>query len=585
MKHWLLLVFSLSFFLTSFSQTRKPKPAPKDTMSSEAFIQMVDETLNAFYAEYANRTNYDSIINALEYEPNFVPDFSDEVYCQRLQAINETSTFKLACNPTTLSVIRFFAKNRRNFTKIVMGRSALYFEMYEAYLDKYGLPKELKYLSVIESGLRPQVKSRAGALGLWQFMYGTGKMYGLKDNSYMDERMDPEKSTDAACRYLKKLHGTYNDWNLALAAYNAGPGNVNKAIRRSGGKLTYWEIRPFLPKETQGYVPNFIAATYLFTYHAEHNIKPAEAKTHFYQLDTICLAKGVQMATISQLVNWEVEDIKVFNPVYKASYIPFASGGQCISGPLEKIGKLVSLEDSLYKLEDFKNGIGNSVENTSSSEEIAEDGNAGSETTVVTKYIYHKVRSGETLYKIASRYETTIGEISKVNGLRNGHITVGKSLKIPQKVTVAVESESAILTEANLEKNTVVYDSTVVIYHVVARNEGLNLIAQKYNVTVEDIRQWNGLKDNWINIGQRIKIFTVVKLAKDVVTALPKTTPKTETAKPIVAKPAVQYHTVKKGEFFGKIATQYKISISQLQKLNPGVRPDRIAAGQKLRVK
>lgn len=580
MKHWLFLVFSLSLFFTSFSQTRKPIPAPKDSLSSQAFVKMIDETLNAFYADYANQNNFDSIINALEYEPNYIPDFEDEVYCQRLQKINEGSTFKLACNPTTLSVIRFFAKNRRNFAKVVLGRSAIYFDMYEEYLDKYGLPKELKYLSVIESGLRPQVKSHAGALGLWQFMYGTGKMFGLKDNSYLDERMDPFKSTDAACRYLKKLHGTYDDWNLALAAYNAGPGNVNKAIRRSGGKLTYWEIRPFLPKETQGYVPNFIAATYLLTYHAEHNIKPAEARIHFYQLDTICFSKGVHMSTISQLVDWDVEYIKTLNPVYKATYIPFSTPSQCVTGPLEKIGKLVSLEDSLYALEDINYGTGKAVA------KVIEEEVSTTNSSTATKYVYHKVRSGETLYKIAAKYGVSSGEISRLNGLKKGYITVGKSLKIPQKVTVESTSEESVNGVISMEKSTIAYDSTVTIFHTVERNEGLNLIATKYNVTVEDIRQWNGLKDNWINIGQRIKIFTVIKLAKEVTVPVTQSAPKVvETPKPAPAKAVVKYHTVKRGEFFGRIATQYGLSIAQLQKLNPGVRPDRIAAGQKLRVK
>lgn len=593
MKYWLLLVFSLSFILTSFSQTRKPKPAPKDSLSSEAFVKMIDETLNAFYADYASSSKFDSIINALEYEPNTLPEFSDDVLCQRLAKINEASTFKLACNPTTISMIRFFAKNRRNFAKIVLGRSALYFEMYEEYLDKYDLPKELKYLSVIESGLRPQVKSHAGALGLWQFMYGTGKMFGLKDNSYLDERMDPFKSTDAACRYLKKLHGTYNDWNLALAAYNAGPGNVNKAIRRSGGKLTYWEIRPFLPKETQGYVPNFIAATYLLTYHAEHNIKPAEAKIHFYQLDTICLSKGVHMSTISQLVDWDVEDIKTLNPVYKATYIPFSEPARCISGPLQKIGKLVSLEDSLYALEEINYGTGKTSTSSiiAAASESSEGTSSATESTVVTKYIYHKVRSGETLFKIASKYGTTTGEISRLNGLRNGYLTAGKSLKIPQKVTVTKEVEAPVTGTSNvetpLEKTVIPYDTAVVIYHLVERNESLTVIANKYKVTVEDIRAWNGLKDNWINIGQRIKIFTVVKLAKEVMVPGNEVAPKVvETPKP-AAKPAaaVKHHTVKKGEFFGRIASQYGLSIAQLQKLNPGVRADRITVGQKIRVK
>ena len=254
--------------------------AQVDTLVKDPFVEAVEQSLQMFYAEQAYNKNYDSVITALNYEANEVPTFSDAVYCERLEKMNEMSPFDFQCNPHTLSTLKFFAQNRRNFARVVMGRGELYFDMFEATLSKYGLPMELKFLSVIESGLRPQVKSRAGALGLWQFMYRTGKYYDLNENSYIDERMDPVLATDAACRYLKKLHEIYNDWNLALAAYNAGPGNVNKAIRRSGGKVDYWEVRPFLPRETQGYVPNFIAAAYLLTYHAEHNIVPAPAKLH-----------------------------------------------------------------------------------------------------------------------------------------------------------------------------------------------------------------------------------------------------------------------------------------------------------------
>ena len=280
-----------------------------------------------------------------------MPEFSDSVYCERLNVMNEMSPFQLECNEQTLNTIRFFVKKRRGFARVVLGRSKLYFDMFEEKLAEHNMPIELKYLAVIESGLRPQVKSRAGALGLWQFMYRTGKMYGLKENSYVDERMDPELATDAACRYLKKLYEIYNDWNLALAAYNAGPGNVNKAIRRSGNKLTYWEVRPFLPRETQGYVPNFIAAAYLLTYHAEHNIIPAESNVQYYQLDTMCPTKGVHFETISEVLGMEMEEVQRFNPIYKRDYIPYSEGQYCLTLPLEQIGKLVSLEDSLYEHE------------------------------------------------------------------------------------------------------------------------------------------------------------------------------------------------------------------------------------------
>ena len=574
------------------SQTRKPKPAAKDSISSEAFMRVIDETLNAYYADFANQSNFDSIINALEYEPNTIPQVSDDVYCQRLEKINEMTPFHLDCNAISLSTIRFFASNRRSFAKVVLGRSALYFEMYEAALAKYDLPIELKYLSVIESGLRPQVKSPAGALGLWQFMYGTGKMYGLTENSYIDDRMDPVKETDAACRYLKKLFGIYGDWNLALAAYNAGPGNINKAIRRSGGKRTYWEVRPFLPRETQGYVPNFIAAAYLLTYHAEHNIEPAPAKIHYYQLDTMCLTKGVHMSTISSLIDWTVDDIKTVNPIYKAQYIPFTQPNQCITGPLTKIGKLVSLEDSLYKLENSLYGSAGKltplpVDNIIDSNEVAVLEVPSKSNN--KEFIYHKVKSGETLSSIARKYNVTNSQITKLNRLRSSRVTRGQNLKIPQKTTfVAPPIITPPVIKDSLTMGTVYYDSSVTVYHVVQRNESLTVIAEKYNTTVEKIRELNGLKDNWLNIGQKLKVNTVLKLSKSglVKTDVIKTEPKPITPKPVLPKPAAKkYYTVKAGDLFGRIAEKQGLTKEQLQKLNPGIKPDRINVGQELRIK
>jgi membrane-bound lytic murein transglycosylase D len=493
-----------------------------------------------------------------------------------------------------LSTIRFFASNRRSFAKVVLGRSALYFDMYEAALAKYDLPIELKYLSVIESGLRPQVKSPAGALGLWQFMYGTGKMYGLTENSYIDDRMDPVKETDAACRYLKKLFGIYGDWNLALAAYNAGPGNINKAIRRSGGKRTYWEVRPFLPRETQGYVPNFIAAAYLLTYHAEHNIEPAPAKIHYYQLDTMCLTKGVHMSTISSLIDWTVDDIKTVNPIYKAQYIPFTQPNQCITGPLTKIGKLVSLEDSLYKLENSLYGSAGKltplpVDNIIDSNEVAVVEVPSKSNN--KEFIYHKVKSGETLSSIARKYNVTNSQITKLNRLRSSRVTRGQNLKIPQKTTIVappIITPPVIKDSLTLTMGTVYYDSSVTVYHVVQRNESLTVIAEKYNTTVEKIRELNSLKDNWLNIGQKLKVNTVLKLSKSglVKTDVIKTEPKPITPKPVLPKPAAKkYYTVKAGDLFGRIAEKQGLTKEQLQKLNPGIKPDRINVGQELRIK
>lgn len=471
--------------------------------SNDHFVNTVEQSLALFYADYAAKEgkNYDSIIAAFNYEDGQVVEFSDEVYCQRLQELNKMTPFHLECNEATLSTIRFFAAKRRGFARVVLGRSKLYFDMYEAKLAEYGLPLELKYLSVIESGLRPQVKSRAGALGLWQFMYGTGKMFGLTENSYIDERMDPELATDAACRYLKQLYGIYGDWNLALAAYNAGPGNVNRAIRRSGNKTSYWEVRPFLPRETQGYVPNFIAATYLLTYYAEHNIVPAEAVYHYTQLDTMCLSQGIHMSTITQLIGWEEADIKELNPIYKLSYIPQTDPGQCIKGPIQLIGKLVTLEDSLYALE---NALYNSPKpatnnsGTTNNSSAVEDGNDTSSdsnggTTSSGNTFYHKVKSGETLGTIASTYGTTVNKIMSLNGLRSTNIYVGQRLKIESSKGGPVETHTTSSTEKK--------------YYTVRSGDTFGNIAQRHGKSVSQLRKLNpGINIDRLSIGQKIRV-------------------------------------------------------------------------------
>jgi membrane-bound lytic murein transglycosylase D len=479
---------------------------PGDTLNKDPFINTVEQSLSLFLKEYAGRSNHDSIIKALNYAPNDKPFFSDEVYCERLEKINEMSPFHLDCNSITLNMIKYFAENRRSFVRIVLGRSKLYFDLFEEKLAEYGLPIELKYLSVIESGLRPQVKSKAGALGLWQFMYATGLHYGLKENSYIDERMDPEKATDAACRFLRKLYGIYGDWNLALAAYNAGPGNVNKAIRRSGNKTTYWEVRPFLPTETQGYVPNFIAATYLMTYHAEHNIVPMEAPIHFAQLDTMCLNKGIHMNTISKLVNWSLEDIQSLNPVYKTTYIPATVPPQCINGPLEKIGLLVSLEDSLIALEKRLYApapTGPVITNTTATPVATITTNPTPNDTFpdvvkTDSCIYHKVKTGETMGSIATKYSTSVDKIMEWNDLRTANIYIGQRL-----ILMNVKPKPPVVKTTPVKPVT----KPTKKYHTVRSGETFSQIARKNGLSQAQLSRLNpGININRISVGQKIRV-------------------------------------------------------------------------------
>ena len=488
MKNYIYLIFSF-IVTTSWSQ-----PVVSE---EERFAQVVEQSLKAFYEDYANSTDYDSIMKALNYEANYIPTFSDEVYCERLEKMNNMSTFDFQCNQPSLDIVKFFVDKRRNFARVVLGRSALYFDMFEETLDKYDMPIELKYLAVIESGLRPQVRSHAGALGLWQFMYRTGLYYGLEENTYIDERMDPVLATDAACRYLKKLYDIYGDWNMALAAYNAGPGNVNKAIRRSGGKTTYWEVRPFLPRETQGYVPNFIGAAYLLTYHKEHNLIPAPAKLHNAQLDTFCLKEGMPMTKISDLIGWDIEEIKELNPIYKRAFIPKTTPPQCITGPLEIIGKLVSMEEELYakpvpvvdsvalakdslnKVDSLNSEIGKIIR-------IDEP-----------KVAMHAVRRGETLGGIASQYGVTIEDLKKWNGLKSSSLIVGQKLKVEGN-----KEETVKPTPVVKEK-----PKPVVKYYKVRNGDNFSTIARRHGLTQTQLKKLNPKVDvNRLKIGQTLRV-------------------------------------------------------------------------------
>lgn len=488
-------LFTLMISLSSLAQPGVW--TSEDSLKGEAMINTIEQSLMMFYAENSEDDNYDSIIAALNYESDAVPSYSNEVYCERLNEMNEMSPFHLDCNAATLSTIKFFTENRRGFARVVLGRSKLYFDMFEKKLAEHNLPIELKYLAVIESGLRPQVKSRAGALGLWQFMYATGRMFGLEENSYVDERMDPELATDAACQYLKKLYGIYNDWNLALAAYNAGPGNVNKAIRRSGNKLTYWEVRPFLPKETQGYVPNFIAAAYLLTYHAEHNIVPVEALVEYDQLDTMCLKKGVHFATIGKLVNMEVETIAALNPIFKTNYIPKGvKSNYCVSLPLDKIGKLVTLEDSLYALEyDLY------TKKTVYTPELpAVVDSADTSATATSTYDYHKVKAGETLHSIATRYGMSLTDIQRVNGLTATKIYVGQRLK----VTLGSNPNTVVNPVTPTPTPTPVAAKQ---YYTVRAGDTFGKVAQRHRLTITQLKNLNPrINIDRISVGQKLRV-------------------------------------------------------------------------------
>ena len=296
--------------------------------------------------------------------------------------------------------------------------------IFEEALDAYGLPLELRYLPIIESALNPSARSRVGASGLWQFMLATGKMYGLESNSLIDERCDPIKATWAAARYLKDLYAIYQDWNLVIAAYNCGPGTINKAIRRAGGKTDYWEIYNFLPKETRGYVPAFIAANYVMTYYCKHNICPMETNIPD-ATDTIQVTKNLHFEQLSDICGVSMEEIKSLNPQYKKNIIPGESKTQTLRLPMNYISTFIDSQDTIYAHranELFKNRRTVAISEPRSTARRATTGSGN--------LTYHKIRNGETLGTIARRYGVTVKQLQSWNGLHNTKISAGKQLKI-----------------------------------------------------------------------------------------------------------------------------------------------------------
>lgn len=358
----------------------------------------------------------------------------------------------------------------------LMALSGYYFPMFEQQLDRHNIPLEIKYLAIVESALNPRARSRVGATGLWQFMFATGKMHGLDVTSYVDERMDPIKSTEAAAQYLSTLYRVFEDWDLVLASYNSGPGNVSKAIRRSGGSKDYWELRPFLPRETAGYVPAFLATLYLFEYAEEHGFQPPKPITTYFETDTIQTQRLLSFEQISEVTGVEKELLQFLNPSYKLDVIPFVpEEGYTLRLPRSKTGLFVNNEETIY--------------------EYAEAQLADKEEELEEKRITYRVRRGDYLGKIAARHGVGISNIKQWNGLR------GNNLRIGQRLTIYTNGATANAsgTESQPQKNPKLY--------TVKQGDSLWSISRKFpGVTVQKLRSLNNMNGSRLRPGMKIKL-------------------------------------------------------------------------------
>ncbi|MBR2606811.1 MAG: transglycosylase SLT domain-containing protein [Bacteroidaceae bacterium] len=344
---------------------------------------------------------------------------NDSIYADRLDRL--PSIIEMTFNDVTKQFIERYANRHRRLVSNMLGLSAFYMPMIESALDSYNMPQELKYLPIIESAFNPKAVSRVGAKGLWQFMFQTGKFYGLKANSYIDERFDPIKSTHAAIRYLRDLYKFFQSWDLAIAAYNCGPGNVKKAIIRSGGKTNFWQIYRYLPRETRGYIPAFIAANYIMNYYEEHGITPMQP-TLPIATDTVHVNKNLHFSQVAELCNIELDAIRAMNPQYIRDIIPGKSETCVLRLPNETITSLLTLGDTVYKHKEEIFFPSTQLAQLEKGMKL-NDGGRGTGKR-------HKVRNGETLSTIARKYGVSVKQIMRANGMKNTRIRAGRYIKI-----------------------------------------------------------------------------------------------------------------------------------------------------------
>ncbi len=411
----------------------------------------------------------------------------------RLSTLNEKTPFNLAYNPSLEKVINSYLLYRKKYYPKLMAKAKYYFPMFEQYLDQYDIPLEMKYLAIVESALRPRAKSRVGASGLWQFMYGTGKQFDLKVSSYVDERYNPTKATIAACKYLSQLYKIFGDWDLALAAYNSGPGNVRKAIKRSGGYKNYWNIRPYLPRETAGYVPAFYATLYIFEYANDHKIYSEIPKFFDFQTDTVRVKRTISFDQISETINLDEEVISFLNPSYKLDIIPHIKGrNYAVRLPSSKVVEFLDKEKNLYAL--------------------AEADDAKREKPLpkyfeMDKRIRYRVRSGDYLGKIANKFGVRVSSVKRWNRLKNSRLKIGQRLyiypkKVPFSVTKSTNKKEKV--SSKVSKKSGKYD-----VYIVKEGDSLWTISRKFkNVSVDEIKKWNNIwSAKSLKPGTKLKIY------------------------------------------------------------------------------
>ena len=508
-----------------------------------------DSLLNIWYVH--SRVNAEDISEYDMDSVRFQSNVPDEVYIERIKQMN--SFISLPYNDVVKNYIILYSEKMPTKMANILGLGKYYMPIFEEILNKYNMPEELKAMAVIESALNPTAVSRAGAKGMWQFMYATAKMYGLHIDSYVDERLDPVKSAEAAAQYLQDSYEIFGDWNLAIASYNCGAGNVNKAIRRSGGKRAFWDIYPYLPRETRGYVPAFVGALYAMTYYKEHGIKP-EAIEMPAHVDTFKITKMLHLKQVSELTGAPLEELKNLNPQYSHNIIPGNSREYILRIPYNYTNAFIEHEDSLYRHK------ADEYFNPATLKKIV-DGADG-------ERIVYKVKSGDVLGRIASRHRCTVDQIKRWNNLKNNNIRVGQTLIIYRggsAPSTASKSSSSSSASTAAPANATTY--------TVKSGDVLGKIAERHGCTVAQLKAWNNLSSNNIRVGQKL----IVSAAA--------TKTSSQSTQPAASQNGEYIsYTVKSGDSFYSIAKNYPgVSAQNIMDFN-GISSSSLKPGMTIKI-
>ena len=513
--------------------------------------EISDSLLNLWYVH--SKVNSEDITEYDMDSVRFQSNVPDEVYIERIRQMNSFIT--LPYNDIVKNYIILYSEKMPTKMANILGLCKYYMPIFDEILNKYGMPEELKAMAVIESVMNPRAVSRAGAKGMWQFMYATAKMYGLHIDSFVDERLDPVKSAEAAAQYLKDSYEIFGDWNLAIASYSCGAGNVNKAIRRSGGKRAFWDIYPYLPRETRGYVPAFVGALYTMTYYKEHGIKP-EAIEMPAHVDTFKITKMLHLRQVSDLTGAPLEELKDLNPQYSHEIVPGNSREYILRLPYNYTNAFIDNEDSLYrhKAEEYFNPV---------TLKKIQDGADG-------ERIVYRVKSGDYLGRIASRHRCTVAQIKRWNNLKSNDIRVGQRLVIYRGGSAPASSSSTAASSSNQTKASAPANATT---YIVKSGDVLGKIAERHGCTVAQLKAWNGLTSNNIRVGQKL-----------IVSGTEADSATQTTSSASAQNGEYTTYTVKSGDSFYSIAKNYPgISAQDIMNFN-GLGSSKIKPGMTIKI-